>query len=436
MRAQEVNRMKYSASRRVTGKLLAVAIICSGFFSLTESSAQKIPTGVKFDEKVFRSGVFGDNWCMTWAADGDVYTSMCDGNGWLDENGRKPYFQNNQIYRLSGGPDEETFRAAPLVGAPDYSRKGQSDIIDVENLPEGDTLQNFPGKNKQARKTWTWYTYGIVSIDENLYQFISHTAEPDGGFGWFDGVQLIWRPKGERSWRRWNGTSAHDKDRWLIGNGDNQLLFHNEPNHAFSFISVVQYGQDYRENGDGYVYLYSPNGRKEAHRLNLARVKKEHILDRSKWEYFVRHTEDGGAEWVVNDIHKRGDVHLFPEGWGFYSWSPSVVWNKELGLFIMACAGTQRPGTGDPLDTYMHYETGGLMLLWAKNPWGPWDTFYYDEVWDSDHKDNRLYMPQLSPKWISDGGRTMYLIYSDARAGHSINYKWNMQKITLLFGNQ
>ena len=101
----------------------------------------------------------------------------------------------------------------------------------------------------------------------------------------------------------------------------------------------------------------------------------------------------------------------------------------------MTCAGTQRPGTGPVMDSYMHYETGGLILLWAEKPWGPWHTFYWDEVWDADHPDNRLYMPQLSPKWIFDNGKTMYLIFSDARDGHSTNYKWNMQKIQIVLEN-
>ena len=55
-------------------------------FCLNASAEENIPTGVKFDPKVFRSGNKGDNWFMTWAADGDVYTSRWDGRGWLVEN--------------------------------------------------------------------------------------------------------------------------------------------------------------------------------------------------------------------------------------------------------------------------------------------------------------------------------------------------------------
>ena len=85
------------------------------------------------------------------------------------------------------------------------------------------------------------------------------------------------------------------------------------------------------------------------------------------------------------------------------------------------------------MDTYMHYETGALKFLWAKNPWGPWREFYYDEAWSGDHEDNRLYLPQISPKWISDDGKSMVLIYSDAGYSYGKNYRWNRQKFTLLF---
>lgn len=376
-------------------------------------------TGVIFDPEVVRLGVSGDNWCQTWGTDGDVYASLCDGVGWRKDAVRDRDYQNNRIYRISGGPDVESFRASKLEGSPDYSRAA---------LPRKWTEKE---RKEKSRSAWTWYAYGIVSVNGNLFQYISHPEELNA-WGWFDGAQLIWRPKGETSWKRWNQTDAHDEDRWFAGQGGNQLLFHNEPDYAFSFITIAQYGQDYSDNTDGYVYLYAPNGPHKVHELNMARVKTEHLLDRTQYEYFVRHGADSTPEWARNDINARGVVHSFPEDWGWYSWSPSVVWNKGLGLFIMATAGTQRPGTGDPMDSYMHHETGSLMMLWAEHPWGPWRQFHWDEVWDSDHTDNRLYEAQLSPKWIFDNGRTMYLIYSDARDHHSTNYRWNMQKITLL----
>ncbi|MEA3479333.1 MAG: hypothetical protein U9R60_14185 [Bacteroidota bacterium] len=241
---------------------------------------------------------------------------------------------------------------------------------------------------------------------------------------------MIWRPKGETKWIRWNGSDANDRDKWLINEGENQLFFYEEPDLAFSFITIAQYGQDYKDNSDGYLYLYSPTGKEKSNLLNMARVKKEEILDRNKWEFFVRLGENGEPEWTP-EISERGLVHTFPERWGFYSWSPSVVWNEKLVRFIMACAGTQRPGTGGALEKYMHYESGGLMFLWAKNPWGPWKQFYWNENWVADDPENRLYLPQLSPKWISEDGRSMYLIFSDAGRDYTDHYKWNMQRFSI-----
>jgi len=45
--------------------------------------ARDYPTGVEFhQDSVSRKGVRGDNWCQTWASDGNIYTMMDDGNGW------------------------------------------------------------------------------------------------------------------------------------------------------------------------------------------------------------------------------------------------------------------------------------------------------------------------------------------------------------------
>jgi len=104
----------------------------------------------------------------------------------------------------------------------------------------------------------------------------------------------------------------------------------------------------------------------------------------------------------------------------------------------MANGGTQRPGTGDPYDkSRMHYDTGSLGLYWAGSPWGPWTELYYNEKWYADSERNRLYQPKLSPKWISEDGKEMVLIWSDAQSNdqgksHTTNYRWNQRRISLI----
>ena len=414
---------------RNTLLILLIALLTSA----CQEPRKAYPVGAKLDSKVIRSSEYGDNWFSTWGSDGAFYTAQCDGRGWLDENGNQREFKNNQIWRITGGPDSASLQAEMLEGYPDYSRTGITEIYGPIIPP--DTTIKFPLPNSKERDGWNWYGYGIVSIDGNMYQFISHCAERYG-WGWFDGTQLIWSPKGGTKWLRWNGTDAGDRNRWLLNEGGNKMLFFNEPEYAFSFISVAQFGQDYQENKDGYVYLYSPDGKLKSASLNMARVKKGDLLARNKWEYFTKINEKGAAEWAIGDITKRGIVHRFPEGWGFYSWSPSVVWNEKLGVFIMVTGGTQRPGTGERMSTSPHNESGSLMLLYAENPWGPWNQFYFNINWQLGEDVNRTYLPQLASKWISEDGKSMYIIFSDAARKPNNYYKWNMIKVDIEMSNE
>ena len=51
----------------------------------------------------------------------------------------------------------------------------------------------------------------------------------------------------------------------------------------------------------------------------------------------------------------------------------------------------------------------------------------------ADRPENRTYGFKLSPKWISDDGEKMILIWSDAGDDHSTNYKWNQMQIEFTF---
>jgi hypothetical protein len=117
-----------------------------------------------------------------------------------------------------------------------------------------------------------------------------------------------------------------------------------------------------------------------------------------------------------------------------------VVWNAGLGLYIMVNGGTyggqMSDSEEDYFHTWMHTKSGSLGFWYAEHPYGPWKQFFYTDYWIVGDVNNRTYQPKLSPKWISDCGRKMTLIWSDAmknEAGrsHAKNYVWNQMSITL-----
>lgn len=80
---------------------------------------------------------------------------------------------------------------------------------------------------------------------------------------------------------------------------------------------------------------------------------------------------------------------------------------------------------------FMHQRSGSLGVYYSENPWGPWTQFFYDEEWVVDHPDNRTYQPKLSPKWISEDGTEMVLIWSDQMYNWNTNYRWNQLKFKI-----
>ena len=396
--------------------LLSITIL---FPSCSKSPIK--PTAVRFrTETLIRVDDHGDNWCITWTNEGHQVTSMCDGN-WLEGE----YNYHNHLYRIVGESD-------------------------------GFQREDIPGYPQFTTDLGGWFGYGVLSIGNNLYSMVSKTPGENWS-GPFRGIKMLKSSDSGKSWYRvnslgeerfldpWDDTAREDISH-------NEMFFmeesgkfeHDDMAYPFSFCSFVQNGQANSAAQDDYIYIYSPEGAQTNHLL-LARVKQNEIEKRDRWEYFT--AWDGDDPLWTDDLDKRAVIHEFPEKndsgeyFGWYSWLPSVVWNEGLGLYIMVNGGTYAghglSNSGDDYyDRWMHTKTGSLGFWFSENPYGPWNQFFYTDYWIVDDEKNRTYQPKLSPKWISEDGTNMVLIWSDAMKNeegrsHTVNYRWNQMEITL-----
>lgn len=410
-------------------KNLFIIFLSITIISISTSTAQKkekylLPISVKFKkETIKRLGSGGDNWCITWAKDGSQITSMCDGN-WLNLKNEIGGFHNH-LFRIIGD-------------ANDFKRE------DIPNYPD------FSGE------LGSWFGYGVIAIDDNLYSAISKT--PWGSWsGPFKGIKLLKSKDNGNSWYRVDKKGNElligikDSMRNVVSEKEMFFLEENAISHKdqkaypFSFIDFVQSGQNNTAAKDDFIYIYSPEGA-FANKLCLARVNKNKLEFRNEWQYFKKYNSNRKPQWT-KDISKRGYVYEYPEKnengnyFGWYSWLPSVVWNEGLGLYIMVNGGTyagheMTNSDKDYYDHWMHTKTGSLGFWYSKNAYGPWTQFFYTDYWIADDDKNLTYQPKLSPKWISKDGKKMILIWSDAMkneggTSHTVNYIWNQMEIEI-----
>jgi hypothetical protein len=355
-------------------------------------------------------GGHGDNWHMTWADDDKQYVSLCDGNGLPGTPDDR--YHNSRAYTISGDPPAVTFEYLP----------GYPDLIGVDEPL---------GSNR-------YYNFGILARDGKLYQYLStpnhQFREPDARFV---GAKLITSPDNGSTWCNQNGSSPVVWEPW-DERSKNNMLFFEEAGDAFSLLTVLQMGQGYRDNTDGFVYLYAPNGNVEGtmNQLVMCRVPADRILSRDAYEFFVALRPDGSAEWTTR-IEDRGVVYTFPSGWVNttvhpYAWHPSVVYYAPLGVYLMANwgMGCTAEGKWFGKPSYLGFWT-------APSPWGPWTQVHEEREWQPEGEAKaRAYQPQIGPKWISGDGSSFWLVWTDFQVlkGMMPYYAFNMQEVRVHAG--
>ena len=363
----------------------------------------------RLEDTTLRLGGVGDNWHMSWADNDVQFVSLCDGSGW---DGMPKAEYNSRTYAIHGDPPDVTFEFLP----------GYPDLINTWQTPDSSR----------------YYCFGILALDGSIYQFLNtpnrpfHEERPR-----FVGTKLIVSPDNGTTWRNQDGSAPVTWEHWDSRSRENMYFFE-EPGEAFSLITVLQMGQNYEHNSDGYVYLYAPNGNTEGtmNQLVLARVPKDRIADRTACEFFVERAADGGATWSPA-IEHRGIVHTFPAGWVNrhihpYAWHPSVVYYPPCGQYLMTNwgMGTDAEGNWFGKPSYLGFWT-------APEPWGPWTQVHEETAWTPANEANaRAYQPQIAPKWVADDGTSFWLVWTDFQLveGERPFYSFTLQKVDVELG--
>ena len=373
------------------------------------------PIGVKFkEETIVRKGFFGDNWCQTWASDGNIYTMLDDGNGWWGDKEKSK--------------DLRTWEGSMLIQIKGDENFGEEDVTKKEGWPEN-------------KVTSPLYAYGIISVDGVIYVWL-WKSEKDTWYWRPVANRLLYSPDFGETFYRWNGQKETEETFNQV-DSTSFFFYKEDPRwhidrdaYAFNWIAFCQNGKDNSQAKDNYIYMYSPE-QYNPRNLSMIRVHKDKIRNKEEYEYFKGWNNDK-AEWTKN-MSERGVNLKYPEKtdakWMWASWFPSVVYNPGLDLYIMTSYGIY-----DPKRKYWDgwcwncQYPASLGFWYSETPYGPWKQFYYNEYFYADREENRTYGFKLSPKWISEDGKKMILIWSDAGDDHTTNYKWNEMEIEIVTG--
>lgn len=352
------------------------------------------------DETILRLGGNGDNFHMTWAEDGNQLAAVCDGAGWQDPP--KVHY-NSRLFVLSGGPHEANFE-------------------DILGYPKLTNAYGSPMLNR-------YYGFGTLAVGRHLYQYLStpnHVFEKPGAR--FIGAKLIYSPNGGRTWHNQNGSTPVVWEERAKRSNENMIFFE-EDQDAFSLISLLQMGRGYAGNRDGYVYGYSPNGSIDGkmNQLVLFRVSRTKVLQRAAYQFFAG-VKAGEAEWA--EISARVPIITFPSGWVNstphpWAWMPSVTHNPVLGVYMMLSWGNGASPTGG------WFGKPSYLGMWiSETPWGPWNQVHEETAWvPAGDRNARAFAPQIAPKWIARDGKSLWMVWSDFQEKNTETYAKSFRRI-------
>lgn len=165
---------------------------------------------------------------------------------------------------------------------------------------------------------------------------------------------------------------------------------------SFGCPTFLNFGRNYAGARDDYVYIVSfdnDSAYKPADRFVMARALKTKLQHRDAYEFFAGRDESNRPRWSKS-IDDRAAVMTRQGG----CYRGGISYNAPLRQYLWAQI---LPGG----DTRF---AGGLAILTAPQPWGPWREIYVAEKRDVAPGESASF----PTKWISEDGRTAHLVFS------------------------
>ena len=285
--------------------------------------------------EVLRLATGSDIFPITWADDDWMYTAYGDGWGFL------PFVEKKLsmgISRIQGIPPD----------------------IHCENIrtESGEAT----GDGARGRKA-----SGMLMVDGILYMLVRNVDNSQ--LGWSEDYGKTW------TWADWKFSTG------------------------FGCPTFLNYGKNYANARDQYVYIYSHDSDSAYHpadRMVLARVPKDRLKDREAYEFLQTLDERQQPVWTKN-MEMRGAVFKYPG----YCYRSGISYNPYLRRYLWC-------QTIPDADVENLRSRGGLGIFDAPEPWGPWTTVFHAENWDIGPGETSSF----PSKWYAKDGKSAYLVFS------------------------
>ena len=338
-------------------------------------------------------GVNGDEFPITWGADGHQYSGAGD---------------NHQVglpasplsfFRVVGGPTEmgcdhpATHHDQPSPTCKNVTMTGDAVVITSQSPNKCPSWGSGVPNVKSS---------GVISLRGVLYWAVSCFNYGDDAVFNRQRYGPAWLITSADGGTTWN-TSATPPD-FFTG--------------RLAAPRFVQHGRDNAGAPDSWVYVYFPgtSGGDAFFENNdlvlLGRVDAARVLERDAYQFYMGTGLDGGVRWTSDATIARPIFeHALMTSVQQANYIPSLGRYVFANWAWISYDGYPRPDhTADERNDRTGHQRTQLSLLEGATPWGPFSVFYRDDDWSGADGSKGGYTPVIPPAWV--GEKEFWLVFT------------------------